>query len=99
MVESISTISKPARIRGVATARIPSGAVASELENDGKKNTIFFDVRTLCPSPVVALISIVGPCRGDCHQVVNEVSFCCRQMKEQTLSFGICSEDSAPTIE
>jgi hypothetical protein len=29
----------------VATARIPSGAVASELANDGKKKTIFFDER------------------------------------------------------
>jgi hypothetical protein len=27
----------------VATAKIPSGAVASELANDGKKNTTFFE--------------------------------------------------------
>jgi hypothetical protein len=37
------TISKPARFKSVDTARIPSGAVASELANDGKKKTIFFD--------------------------------------------------------
>src|SRR5580698_1895642 len=45
IVESISTTSKPARIKGVATARIPSGAVASVLENEGKKKTILRDVR------------------------------------------------------
>jgi hypothetical protein len=28
----------------VATARIPSGAVASELANEGKKNTTFLDI-------------------------------------------------------
>jgi len=28
---------------GVATARIPKGAVASVLENAGKKKTIFFE--------------------------------------------------------
>jgi hypothetical protein len=28
----------------VATARIPSGAVASELANEGKKKTIFLDI-------------------------------------------------------
>ena len=37
MVESISTTSYPARSSGVATARIPSGAVASVLANEGKK--------------------------------------------------------------
>jgi hypothetical protein len=45
MVESIRTISKPERISGVATARMPSGAVASELAKDGKKKTTFFDLR------------------------------------------------------
>jgi hypothetical protein len=29
---------------GVATARMPRGAVASELAKDGKKKTIFLDV-------------------------------------------------------
>jgi hypothetical protein len=37
------TTSYPARIRGVATARIPRGAVASELAKEGKKNTTFFE--------------------------------------------------------
>jgi hypothetical protein len=45
IVESINTTSKPARFSGVATARIPNGAVASELAKDGKKKTIFFDLR------------------------------------------------------
>jgi hypothetical protein len=31
----------PARSRGVATARIPKGAVASRLEKAGKKKTTF----------------------------------------------------------
>src|ERR1700677_895169 len=43
MVESIRQISYPARSRGVATARMPNGAVASELAKDGKKNTILRD--------------------------------------------------------
>jgi hypothetical protein len=37
-------ISNPARSNGVATARIPKGAVASELANDGKKKTILRDL-------------------------------------------------------
>src|ERR1700760_1633890 len=44
MVESIKHTSKPALIKGVATARIPRGAVASELAKDGKKKTIFLDL-------------------------------------------------------
>jgi hypothetical protein len=43
MVESIRTISYPARRSGVETARIPSGAVASALVNEGKKKTIFLE--------------------------------------------------------
>jgi hypothetical protein len=31
----------------VATARIPSGAVASELAKEGKKKTIFLDIVAL----------------------------------------------------
>jgi hypothetical protein len=50
MVESINTTSYPARFSGVATARMPSGAVASELANEGKKKTIFFDLRNR-PAP------------------------------------------------
>jgi hypothetical protein len=37
-------ISNPARSNGVATAKIPKGAVASELANDGKKKTILRDL-------------------------------------------------------
>src|SRR5665213_3500245 len=40
MVESTIVMLYPARSRGVETARMPSGAVASVLANDGKKKTI-----------------------------------------------------------
>jgi hypothetical protein len=36
-------------IRGVEIARIPKGAVASMLENDGTKNTIFLEDFTRLP--------------------------------------------------
>jgi hypothetical protein len=36
-------ISYPAFIRGVEIARIPNGAVASMLENEGTKKTIFLE--------------------------------------------------------
>lgn len=36
-------MSNPARMSGVATARMPRGAVASELAKEGKKKTIFLD--------------------------------------------------------
>jgi hypothetical protein len=42
-VESMSRTSNPACNNGVATARIPSGAVASILENDATKNTILLE--------------------------------------------------------
>ncbi len=35
--------SYPASSRGVEMARIPNGAVASMLENEATKNTIFFE--------------------------------------------------------
>jgi hypothetical protein len=44
MVESMRQISNPARSNGVATAKIPKGAVASELAKDGKKKTILRDL-------------------------------------------------------
>jgi hypothetical protein len=44
------TIWYPARIKGVATANIPSGAVASELAKDGKKKTILRDLGTAISS-------------------------------------------------
>src|SRR5215831_2765583 len=43
MVESIMRMSYPAFSSGVAMARMPSGAVASTLEQDATKNTIFLD--------------------------------------------------------
>jgi hypothetical protein len=42
-------ISYPASRRGVEIARIPSGAVASMLENEATKNMIFFDDFTGVP--------------------------------------------------
>jgi hypothetical protein len=50
IVESISVTEKPARRSGVATARIPRGAVASELAKEGKKKTTFLDI-DLIPWP------------------------------------------------
>jgi hypothetical protein len=44
IVESMSFTEKPARKSGVATARIPRGAVASELAKEGKKKTTFLDI-------------------------------------------------------
>jgi hypothetical protein len=44
IVESMRTSLYPALSSGVATARMPSGAVASLLANDGKKKTTFFDI-------------------------------------------------------
>src|SRR6187402_3645428 len=56
MVESMRTMSKPARMSGVATARIPNGAVASELAKEGKKKTIFFDDAVLLGMSTMLLI-------------------------------------------
>src|SRR6202051_3325978 len=44
IVVSMSFTEKPCRSRGVATARIPSGAVASLLAKEGKKKTTFLDI-------------------------------------------------------
>src|ERR1700739_644158 len=46
-------ISYPASKRGVEIARMPSGAVASMLEKEATKNTIFFDDFTAVPFVVV----------------------------------------------
>ena len=46
-------ISYPASRRGVEMARMPSGAVASMLEKEATKNTIFFDDFTAVPFVVV----------------------------------------------
>jgi hypothetical protein len=43
IVESMRAIWYPARISGVATAKTPSGAVASELAKEGKKKTTFLE--------------------------------------------------------
>jgi hypothetical protein len=64
MVESMRTIWYPARINGVATAKIPNGAVASELAKDGKKKTILRDLGTAISS----LIEDNMTCRQSiCH--------------------------------
>ena len=51
IVESMILTSYPAFNSGVEIARIPNGAVASILEKEGKKNTIFFE-DFLCDSPL-----------------------------------------------
>src|SRR5580698_9582166 len=71
MVESIKTTWYPARINGVATARIPSGAVASELANDGKKKTILRDLA----NTISSLFWTIGPGR---YVVVTCVSAICK---------------------
>src|SRR6266851_7654100 len=49
MVESMILISYPAFNRGVEIAKIPNGAVASMLEKEGTKKTIFFEAFTGLP--------------------------------------------------
>jgi hypothetical protein len=82
MVESISLTWYPARNSGVATARMPSGAVASVLANDGKKKTTLFfglivDARDntatknrVCHGVVTAMSFVV--------RVVSRLCFCAR---------------------
>jgi hypothetical protein len=48
-------MSYPASSSGVEIARIPSGAVASMLENDATKNTIFFE--DLTPTPLALYVA------------------------------------------
>jgi hypothetical protein len=48
----------------VATAKIPRGAVASELAKDGKKKTIFLDIADL------AEVNDTGHSQVVCHRVV-----------------------------
>jgi hypothetical protein len=57
MVESMMRTSKPARRRGVEIASKPSGAVASMLEKEGMKNTIFLDGFTPAPPDVAREIA------------------------------------------
>ena len=49
IVESIIRMSYPAFNKGVEMARIPRGAVASMLEKEATKKTIFFDDFTGVP--------------------------------------------------
>jgi hypothetical protein len=57
MVESMILTSYPAFISGVEIARIPNGAVASMLENDGTKKTIFLEDFTRLPLGLLLLFS------------------------------------------
>src|ERR1700756_1223493 len=52
MVESMIRTTYPARNSGVASARIAKGAVASVLENAGKKKTTFFDRDRMLHVPI-----------------------------------------------
>jgi hypothetical protein len=49
IVESMIRTSYPASSNGVEIAKIPSGAVASMLENDATKNTILLEDFTAAP--------------------------------------------------
>src|SRR5260370_33572837 len=49
MVESMLLILYPAFKRGVEIAKMPNGAVASMLEKEGTKKTIFFEAFTGLP--------------------------------------------------
>jgi len=65
-VESIRHTSYPARSKGVATARMPKGAVASELAKDGKKKTILRDLpRAISSFTVDNMSSSRFSCQGD----------------------------------
>ena len=62
IVESIMQTLYPARSSGVDTARSPRGAVASWLENAGKKKTTFLDRMLFlyrCPSKAMFLIDLL----------------------------------------
>src|SRR5882724_1372770 len=81
MVESMRQISNPARSNGVATAKIPKGAVASELANDGKKKTILRDLDN-------GFSSLKENDRysteRSCHRNVSNLSgVCCAWMQDQ----------------
>src|SRR6516225_6849573 len=72
MVESMIRTEYPARSNGVDIARSPSGAVASILENDGTKKTIFFESRTQSPPPSSnSLEDLPGKIKSDEHMARN----------------------------
>src|SRR6266404_5952646 len=53
MVESMILTSYPAFMRGVEIAKMPNGAVASMLENEGTKNTIFLEIGVMVESMIL----------------------------------------------
>src|ERR1700751_990506 len=61
-------ISYPASNKGVEMARIPRGAVASMLEKEATKNTIFFDEFTGCLPCLIAPMELY-PDRVDAETV------------------------------
>src|SRR5258708_4272773 len=61
MVESMILTSYPASIRGVAIAKIPNGAVASMLENDGtKKNDLLRRLHAVTSRPFGLVMAILS---------------------------------------
>jgi hypothetical protein len=67
MDASMMQISYPASSRGVEIARIPSGAVASMLEKEATKKTIFFEDFTLS---LLVSPQITNDCLPVCLEIV-----------------------------
>src|ERR1700741_5069097 len=96
MVESMRQISNPARSNGVATARIPKGAVASELANDGKKKTILRDLDNEFSS--LKENDRYSPERS-CHRNVSNLSGVCCACFSKELAPGSEIASIQPTRE
>src|ERR1700677_1557926 len=95
MVESMRQISNPARSKGVATAKIPKGAVASELANDGKKKTILRDLDNGFSS---AKENDRYSSEPSCHRNVSSLSgVCCNRQPGPAIAFSALSRLSCPT--
>jgi len=94
MDASMIRMSYPAFKRGVEMARMPSGAVASILENEATKNTIFFDDFKSVPfvlsnprrrypkhcQPRVLRLDIQQPAIMGCTTYINAQSSVCLQI-------------------
>src|ERR1700741_3706354 len=89
MVESMRQISNPARSSGVATAKIPKGAVASELANDGKKKTILRDLDNEFSSLKENDRYSAKP---SCHRNVSNLSGVCCARGEKS---GVCQRSAS----
>jgi hypothetical protein len=105
MDASIMQISYPAPRRGVEIARMPSGAVASMLEKDATKNTIFFDDFTAVPFVVLlghksnAKVRSKGTNRspGICLRIVKTLQNPTERKPLSQISFQALSYDESVT--